>query len=100
MGSAALATPLLLKAIKPTIQKSAKKLQKALGKKAQGGKHQGAAEVPEVHYGNRVGRDWIYGRERLWANLSRAAGEPNASIISSPQRFKRLISKPESCLSC
>ena len=31
--SAALATPLLLKAIKPTIQKLAKKLQKALGKK-------------------------------------------------------------------
>jgi len=31
--SAALATPLLLKAIKPTIKKLAKKLQKALGKK-------------------------------------------------------------------
>ena len=31
--SAALATPILLKAIKPTIQKLAKKLQKALGKK-------------------------------------------------------------------
>ena len=31
--SAALATPLLLKVIKPTIQKLAKKLQKALGKK-------------------------------------------------------------------
>ena len=31
--SAALATPLLLKAIRPTIQKLAKKLQKALGKK-------------------------------------------------------------------
>ena len=31
--SAALATPLLLKAIKPTIQKLAKKLQRALGKK-------------------------------------------------------------------
>ena len=31
--SAALATPILLKAIRPTIQKLAKKLQKALGKK-------------------------------------------------------------------